>query len=40
MVPGVYPGASSVGATKQPTSRIANAEINKIGKMILKLNFI
>jgi len=40
MVPGVYPGDSSAGTPKQPLSKINNAEIKIIGKMILKLNFI
>jgi hypothetical protein len=36
----VTPGSSSAGTPKQPLSKINNAEIKIIGKMILVLSFI
>jgi len=36
----VIPGDSSPGTLKHPASKINNAEIKIIGKIILKLNFI
>ena len=40
MVPPVNPGYSSAGTPKHPVSKINNAEIKIIGKMILVLSFI
>ncbi len=40
MVPEVNPGDSSAGTPKHPASKINNAEIKIIGKMILVLSFI
>jgi hypothetical protein len=38
IVPGVYPGEGVIAP--QPVSKISKVKINKIGKMVLKLNFI
>src|SRR5665648_241874 len=40
IVPGVYPGDSSGVTPAHPVSKINNAEIKIIGKIVLKLNFI
>jgi hypothetical protein len=38
IVPGVYPGEGVMAP--QPANKISKVKINKIGKIVLKLNFI